>query len=388
MSFAALDPAPYTLPEQLRKRLVSPALVVFMDAVRHNVRAMLAHLAAAGSGPERWRPHVKTTKLPAVWDELLAAGLAHFKCATAREARHLLETAAARGPAGVDVLLAHPRLGPELELLAGLARSHPAARLSVLCEDAGLLSEVPEVLSVFVDVNPGMHRTGIPAGERERILAVARAAPERFRGVHFYDGHLHTGGPDQRRAEAHACYGELMRLLAALEAERVAVREVVTSGTPTFLQALAYRPLAERRGLAHRVSPGTVVFHDQRSEEENEGLDLRPAALVFARVVSHPTAELVTCDAGSKSLAAEAGDPVAAVLGRPDLVALTPSEEHLPLRVQAGSAPDRGSELLLIPRHVCPTVNLAEEVVLVEPGGRWTTAPVVARAHDLLAPPA
>ena len=46
------------------------------------------------------------------------------------------------------------------------------------------------------------------------------------------------------------------------------------------------------------------------------GLGLKPAALVLSRVISRPTAERITLDAGSKGIAAEAGSPVALVLGR------------------------------------------------------------------------
>ena len=116
----------------------------------------------------------------------------------------------------------------------------------------------------------------------------------------------------------------------------------------------------------------------------NPLLDLRPAALVFSRIVSHPRHDIATCDAGSKSIAAELGDPCAFVLGHPELLALTPSEEHLPFRVRSGSAPRRGTELLLVPRHVCPTVNLAEQAILIEGGDVIEVVPVSARAHDLL----
>jgi D-serine deaminase-like pyridoxal phosphate-dependent protein len=73
------------------------------------------------------------------------------------------------------------------------------------------------------------------------------------------------------------------------------------------------------------------------------------------------------------------------VLDRPGLVAERPSEEHLPLRVEAGGAPERGTPLFLVPRHVCPTVNLAEEAVLVEGGRVRASVPVAARAHDVWA---
>ncbi len=127
-----------------------------------------------------------------------------------------------------------------------------------------------------------------------------------------------------------------------------------------------------------------MVFHDATTEEQNPDLRLVPAALVFARVVSRPTPRIATCDAGSKAIAAEAGDPIAHVLGRPRLEALTPNEEHLPLRIAGGRPPDRGDDLLLIPRHVCPTVNLADEAVLIEEGRPWRVVPVAARGHETI----
>ena len=39
--------------------------------------------------PQRWRPHVKSTKSPLVWREIVRAGVRRFKCATLREAREL-----------------------------------------------------------------------------------------------------------------------------------------------------------------------------------------------------------------------------------------------------------------------------------------------------------
>lgn len=380
--FRDLDPASYELPEQLLGRVLSPALVVYLERVRENVRRVIAY---AGGRPERWRPHVKTTKIAPVFAEVARAGVRHFKCATLREARLLLEVLRASGTTDADVLLAQPLVGPALAQLGLLAARHPETRVAVLSEDPELARLVPEPVTLFVDVDPGMHRTGVPLADRERVLAVARAAGPRFRGVHAYDGHLHAGGPDERRRAVHACYDAVAELLSGLARAGVPAGEVVTSGTPSFLHGLAYPGFAGLEGTVHRVSPGTVVFHDLRSELENADLDLVPAALVLARVVSHPAADVVTCDAGSKSIAAEAGDPCAAVLGRPELEALAPSEEHLPLRVRGGELPARGTPLLLFPRHVCPTINLAEEALLVAGDGSWELVPVAARAHDVLA---
>ena len=376
-----IEATDYALAEEFSRRVSTPALVIYIDFVRENLNRVIELLDGR---VDRWRPHVKTTKLPPVFIELARAGVRGFKCATLREADQLSLALAQEGVVGADILVAYPLIGPALEGLGRLASARPETRFSVLCEDPAAVESVADEIDLFVDVNSGMDRTGVPLEDRSRVLAIARRAAGRFRGVHFYDGHLTQPDLDERRRAIFACYDRLAELVAFLTESRVRVAEVVTSGTPSFLGALEYRGFDAHPDTVHRLSPGTVVFHDLRSEEENSGLLLKPAALLLTRVVSHPRDDLVTCDAGSKSIAAEAGDPCALVLGHPELVPLRPSEEHLPLSVRSGPLPARGTELLLVPRHVCPTVNLAEQAILVENGEVREIAPVSARAHDLL----
>ncbi len=365
----------YELPRDLLEQLETPALVVYLDRVRDNVRRMIAYTGT----PDRWRPHLKTTKIPEVWRELFAAGVRQFKCATTREASVFVDLANAEG-LDVDLLIAYPHRGPALRRIAEIAGRAKSTTLSLLVEDRDLIGSLPAGVGVFVDVNPGMHRTGIPMQDTDAITAVARAAGQRFRGLHFYDGHLHDTDLAARRAAIFAGYECVLELAAGLAADGIDVGEVITAGTPAFHHALHFDRFAASESFVHRVSPGTVVFHDGRSQIDNPDVELQPAALVLSRIISHPAADIATCDAGSKSLAAEAGDPCAFVLGSDSLQAMTPSEEHLPLRV-AGPLPPRGTAVLLVPRHVCPTVNLAEVAVLREDNGTTRTVPVAARAH-------
>ena len=182
----------------------------------------------------------------------------------------------------------------------------------------------------------------------------------------------------------------MLRLLESLGAAGIHPAEVITSGTPTFRYALDFPGFAggtvQGSNTLHRISPGTVVFHDFQYDELLEDVDLEPAAVVLARVVSHPREGLITCDAGSKSIAAECGNPVGFALGHPHMIGLPPSEEHLPMDVStmAPSVPALGSLLYLVPRHICPSVNLAEKALLVHADGRTQVVEVAARAHDLL----
>jgi D-serine deaminase-like pyridoxal phosphate-dependent protein len=103
----------------------------------------------------------------------------------------------------------------------------------------------------------------------------------------------------------------------------------------------------------------------------------------MTRVVSHPAPGMITCDAGHKSVSADAGVPTCAVLGHPELEPLTPSEEHLPMRVAAGAAaPAIGELLFLVPRHVCTTVNNFDHAMIVSGGNLIAVEPVSARGRE------
>jgi D-serine deaminase-like pyridoxal phosphate-dependent protein len=375
-SVESLDPAAYGIPTEDRERILSPALVIFLDQVRANLRTLLGYV---DGNADRLRPHIKTTKLPRVFVEIARAGIRHYKCATTREAEQLLTVLEAQAVAG-DLLVAYGHLEPALSQLTDLATRFPRMRVSVLCEDADLVDAIPDSLGIFVDVNPGMNRTGIEMSRRDAILAVAERAEGRFRGIHHYEGHIHAGSFEERQALAIPLHDALIELVEATESAGCPVGEVVTSGTPSFRAALMHDGL-DHLAPRHRVSPGTVVYSDLRTQSCEE-LDFVPAALVFSRVIAHPGPALVTVDAGSKAIAAEAGAPIAEALGFPHLAARTPSEEHLPFDAPT-DPPPLGTPILLVPRHVCPTVNLAEEAVLVEGGRVIGIAPVSARAHDI-----
>ena len=90
-----------------------------------------------------------------------------------------------------------------------------------------------------------------------------------------------------------------------------------------------------------------------------------------------------TCDAGHKAVSADAGVPTCVVVGHPELMPLTPSEEHLPLtrRMRSGR-PQVGEALYLLPRHVCPTVNNFDSALLVRDGQITSVEKVSARGRE------
>ena len=371
--FASISLDDYALTPSQCERVVTPALAIYLPHVRENIRRVLALL---GGDPDRWRPHIKTVKIAAVLKEYALAGLRQFKAATVKEARLLSRVLAENSVESADILIAYPLVGPSVRLLESLANEYPKFRYSMLCEGSAAAEESDDAIGLFIDLNSGMGRTGVPEERWQQVWDELQPHRARLRGWHFYDGHIHGENAEERRDQAHAGYRRLLDWIESLS--DVASMELITSGTPAFLSALSFEPF---HSIKHRVSPGTVAYHDLRSEQELNDLDLVPAAVVLARVVSHPDAGRVTCDTGSKSIAAEAGDPCAFVMGQAAWNPLTPSEEHLPIDLCGEAVPERGTLIYLVPRHVCPTVNLAEQALLIDESG-LSVVPVEARAHD------
>jgi D-serine deaminase-like pyridoxal phosphate-dependent protein len=229
-----------------------------------------------------------------------------------------------------------------------------------------------------------MDRTGMAEDRfddvRSFIEQVLRAGLE-FRGLHHYDGQIHNADT-AAATSAHHGYSRLLALIGHLEQCGVEVSEVITSGTPAMPHALVFAGFNSAE-FVHRVSPGTIVYNDRSSLKELPSYGFVPAALVLSTVVSRPLANRVTCDAGHKAVSADAGIPTCEVVGRPELVGLKPSEEHLPLEVSGSILPVRGELLYLLPTHVCPTVNNFDRAMIIRDGKVESIEPVSARGREI-----
>ncbi len=372
---STLDLQPYRFDTD---QLLTPALAIYPAMVRHNIQRMITVL---GGDPARWRPHLKTVKLGAIIRLLTEANVTSAKVATT------LELLAACENGMQDVLVAYPHTGKNTQRVAAIAAAFPEVRVSALIESRDQIpSWVNTNVDLFIDINPGMDRTGMEQRRPEDVAALAQSIQTAglvFRGLHFYDGHSTERDLKERCDRAHERYKRLLGLLDAIEAHGIQVDEVVTAGTPSLPCAVSYAPLWDQ-SFSCQVSPGTVVYNDASSLDQLPGeYDLKPAVLVFSRVVSHPKPGLVTCDAGHKSVSVDSGVPNCVALNHPGFRPLKPSEEHLPIEVATGSAvPTLGTVLYLLPRHVCPTVNNFDFAALVEKGEIVSVEPVTARGRE------
>lgn len=358
--------------------VMTPALLIDIDAVEHNLDVTLRLLEDDAS---RWRPHVKTAKLLSTMRCMVNRGVNNFKCATTLELLTVCQAGAQ------DVVVAFPAVGARCARLRQIAEEFPRVAISVIVDDASQLQLWQGTrFGIFLDINPGMDRTGFPQTDIDGILRLAGVGRQNgltLRGLHYYDGNRRQPNLAERMAAAFAGYAGLLGVIDVLANSGFPVQEVITSGTPALPCALAYEGFRNREFI-HRVSAGTVIYNDLTSLSQlPEECGYKPAATILTTVISHPARNIVTVDAGHKTVSADAGDPNCAVIGLPELTPLHPSEEHLPLRVAEGNAlPRIGDQLSLIPRHVCPTVNNFDHALMIRDGQIIGLEKVTARGRE------
>src|SRR5216683_6149534 len=190
--------------------LPTPALVVDMAALDHNIAAMAEVLPG-----DRLRPHVKAHKCTALARRQAALGHHGFTCATLRE----VEGMAAAG-LGADLLLANEVL--DARRLASLN-----VRVTVAVDSAPTIHAAAEcgLREVLIDVNVGLPRCGCAPEDAARLADLARSKGLIVRGVMGYEGHV-VGLED--RATREKLTAQAMELL--LQAHRAAGGDIVSAG--------------------------------------------------------------------------------------------------------------------------------------------------------------
>jgi len=106
-------------------------------------------------------------------------------------------------------------------------------------------------------------------------------------------------------------------------------------------------------------------------------------ALVLTRVISKPSSKILCLDLGHKAIASESPHPRVELMGLADARAIGHSEEHLTIETDRADEFPVGTPLYGIPWHICPTVALHQEAVVVRDGRAMERWQVVARARTI-----
>ncbi len=334
----------------------SPALLLYKERIKGNLRLVKEMVKDVS----KLRPHVKTNKMTEVCMMMLQEGIQKFKCATIAEAEMLAKIEAP------DVLLAYQPVGPKIIRLINLVKAYPTVQFACLADNEENLRQINQaaeaqhiIITVFIDLNLGMNRTGIaPDKALPLVKHIQSLSHVRLRGLHGYDGHIRDSDLTARQHKSDEGFRQVEILYKQIEKDFSWPLEIVMGGTPTFTTHL------HRAGVV--CSPGTFIFSDWGYKKSLPDQHFDFAALVIARVISIVDKQTICIDLGYKAVAAENPLPRVHFLNAADAEPIAQSEEHLVLRVPDSSKYPIGAVFYGAPVHICPTVALYDTAYITE----------------------
>lgn len=347
-----------------RQALNTPVLVIDHDALQRNIAAMAAFARAHGLA---LRPHAKTHKSVEIARLQMEAGAVGVCCAKLGEA----ETLAAGGIG--SILITSPVVTAQaIARLAALNQRMTDLRVVADHPDnvdaLGAAAKAGRPLTIIVDIDPGIRRTGVASPEAAVALAerIARNGALRLGGVQFYCGvQQHVASYEERRAAIEDRSAYLRAVVDALRGAGHHVETITGGGTGTHR-------IDAGIGVLNELQAGSYVFMDRQYGEcdlsgEGAAAPFEAALFVDAHVISANHASMATVDAGFKALSTDGGSPTI-VNGAPaNTMFVFMGDEHGAL-----IAPDHAFRLgdlvsLQVP-HCDPTVNLYDAYHVVRDG--------------------
>lgn len=352
----------------------TPFLAVYEDRVRTNIERLISYVKG---DTQKLRPHIKTHKNAAILELFKIYNIKKIKCATISEAE------LAANQKIEDILLAYQPVGLKAERWVLLIKKFPEIHFSTIIDNqktAFALNETAKrnnlVLSVYLDLNTGMNRTGFSISEdwTELIHVISKLENLHFKGFHIYDGHL-KGNLEERNLEASKAFEQILSKVEKTQNEFDYDLKIVAGGSNTF-------PFyASQENV--ECSPGTFVFWDSNYEIHLPEQDFKAALVIVGTVISKPTKNTFCVDIGYKAVSSENPiDKRLVILNDENLIPTAHSEEHLILENKGENEYEIGDIIYAKPYHVCPTVALYDTLQVVNKKQQlYTQWPVGARGR-------
>ncbi|MGD0019457.1 MAG: alanine racemase [Candidatus Limnocylindrales bacterium] len=325
-----------------RHELITPALVLDVDAAQRNIELMASRLRGLPAGI---RPHVKCYKSPEIARRQIAAGALGVCTATVWEAMVMVE-------AGItDVFVVNTLAGPDkIRALAELARE---AHIRVAVDEAAsadVLSKAAvaagSTLGIMIEVDTGMDRAGVDDADAALALArhVVKLPGLRLDGLTGYEGHCSlTPERDLRLEKQRTAMALFTGVADRIISAGIPVPVLSAGGTGTWEWTAANPRLTE-------VQAGTYVVMDMFHGHMSPGFE--HSLTVQTTVISRPRGHVIV-DAGNKSMGAGA---LATIVGFP-YESFRFDEEHGIFNAPDDSPLKVGDSVSLVPGYSPGTVN-------------------------------
>jgi D-serine deaminase-like pyridoxal phosphate-dependent protein len=349
---------------ELWAELDTPCTLIAAEVVARNIARMADYCRQHGVA---LRPHTKTHKSKRIARMQLDAGAAGLTVAKPGEADVMSEL-------GAEVLVAYPSI--TAASLKAIDHTLDGSNAVVALDSLEAVDRLEDALAgsanpagVLVDIDVGLHRTGVQTPDESLQLAtrIASSSQLRLDGLFCYPGHIWSL-PEEQEAELAAIENVIQSHLARWKAGGLQAKIVSGGSTPTAYQSHLAPSVNE-------IRPGTYVFNDINTLRGGYCTLDDCAVRIAATVVSAAVPGQVVVDAGAKTLAADR------CISAPDsghgLVVEYPnarirhlSEEHGQVDVsKCDVRPRVGERVTIIPNHVCPTINLTDFAWWLTPTG-------------------
>ena len=329
--------------------LETPVPIIDLDIVERNINRWQARCDKLGIAN---RPHIKTHKLVPLARYQIAQGAQGITVQKLGEAEVMAD-------AGIrDMLLTFNVVGQKkVDRLSALARR---TDISVVADNHDMIEGLSHAgqkagrnISVLVECDTGANRNGVQSPDDALRLA---QSIDQAKGVSFGGLMTYTNAGMRLKTDAFLTATRDLCGKSGLDAKVIS-----SGGSPDMWKDEGLANLTEYRA-------GTYIYFDRSLAVRGTCGYEDCAAQVLTTVVSRPTADRAMLDAGSKSLTSDLlgleGYGVVHDLG--DAKIYAHSEEHGFLDIKnLSKKPVVGDRLKITPNHVCPMINLFDEVVFV-----------------------
>lgn len=331
--------------------LETPALIIDKNAFEANMDKMDELLRNTSM---KLRPHYKSNKCSEIAKIQISKGASGITCAKLGEAEDLAD-------AGVkNILIANQIVQPsKIKKMAELAKRCYLIvcvdNIENIVELSFAATEAGSNIHCLVEYEVGMKRCGVDTYEEffELAKVIDKSSGLVFEGIQAYAGHMaHEHSKEVRIAETNRIEKEILGLKKYVEKKGLKVKEVGGGSTGTVEQ----KP---KNSVYTDIQAGSYIFMDNAYKQLNLGF--KNALFVLTTVISTKSDRVVT-DTGVKSLGMDQGNPV--FLGVPNDSPISMSEEHGAVYCEHNFK--LNDKLLYIPGHCCTTVNIFDEIYVVD----------------------
>lgn len=360
--------------------LDTPALLVDVDIVSDNILRMQKY---ADSHSVALRPHTKTHKMPYFAKLQMQAGARGITVAKVGEAEEMARNGL------TDIFIANEIVGAtKLGRIRRLAEQ--SVDISFGLDSVAQAQMVEQSFTgaarkaeVLIEVEVGENRSGVVEDSTfsELLAYLHHCRNISFKGVFSHEGHTYGAKDIQECLELTQASHQRTLHFAQMAADAGMPCEVVSVGaTPPCIHDFPIDP-----GITE-IRPGTYIFMDV-SQGNQIGTYEHCAASILATVISRPTSDRVILDVGAKGLTMQsrtkglcATKGFGTLLGYDGMTIAGMFDEHAIINDRGfHDSVEVGDTVRILPNHICPVVNLYDQVYLIQGDEVVKAVPVLCR---------